>query len=507
MNSPEDVSGAGEAGINRGRLFTAARVAIGTSAARFVAISAVMAALKECFGLSNEQVGWIGGAGLWGFTITMLLFGSLCDVLGMKLVLRLAVLSHLGGALMMIFADGFVLLFAGSLLLSMGDGLVQAAANPLIATLYADRKTEMFNKLHLWFPGGIVIGGLLSFTLDEVLKGVWQAKLVMILLPAVVYGVLFLGQRFPATERVQSGVSFGQMFRETFFRPLFLLLALCMMMTASVELGPNTWLTPVLEAAGIPGILVLVWISLLMALLRQLAGPVVRRLAPTGILLLSAVVSGVGLLWLSSVHDLATALAAGTVFAAGVSYFWPTMVGVTSERVPKGGALALAMIGAAGMLSVGLITTPMMGRIADGYVRQRLPVEKTDLCLREIADTYPALADEAPGKSGDDIRRAAQAAQEALIGRETGGGLLATPAADALRSAIAAAPTSAAADTARRLLGPAENYGGQMAFRWVAALSIVLTVIFGALYLHDRAHGGYRAEKIGTQSDGLLHPE
>ena len=154
-------------GIRPGRLFTGSRFAVGTSAARFVAITAIMASLKDVFGLSNEQVGWIGGAGLWGFTVTMLIFGSLCEMLGMKLVLRLAVLSHLAGALLMIFAGGFGMLFAGSLLLSMGDGLVQAACNPLVATLYADRKTEMFNKLHLWFPAGIVITGLLAFGLTQ----------------------------------------------------------------------------------------------------------------------------------------------------------------------------------------------------------------------------------------------------------------------------------------------------------------------------------------------------
>lgn len=116
----------------------------------------------------------------------------------------------------------------------------------------------MFAKFHLWFPGGIVIGGLVAFGLGKLAIGSRQTKLAMILVPTVVYGALFLGQRFPATERVQSGVSFGQMFRETFLRPLFLLLALCMMMTASLELGPNRWVPAILESAGIPGILVLV---------------------------------------------------------------------------------------------------------------------------------------------------------------------------------------------------------------------------------------------------------
>ena len=484
--------------VNSGRLFTASRFAVGTSAARFVAISAIMAALKDHFGLSNEQVGWIGGAGMWGFTVTMLVFGSLCDVLGMRLILRLAALAHLAGALTMIFAGGFAALFGGSLLLSMGDGLVQAAANPLVATIFADRKTEMFNKLHLWFPAGIVIGGLTAFGLDQVAPGLWQAKLVMILLPALIYGALFLGQQFPATERVQSGVSFGRMFRETFFRPLFLLLALCMMMTASVELGPNTWLTPVLESAGIPGILVLVWISLLMALLRQFAAPMLRRLAPTGILFCGAVLSGLGLLGLSFAHSFLTALAAGTVFAAGVSYFWPTMIGMTSERIPKGGPLALAVMGAVGMVSVGLLTVPQMGRLADHYVRRQLPLRETTACLEKIARTFPVLAAQSSARIGDDLRRAAEAAGSTLAGRSADGTFSDNQAATSLRQAIAAAPRSLEAQAAKALLNPAENHGGRMAFRMVAALSAVLAAIFGGLYLWDRARGGYQVEKIGS---------
>jgi hypothetical protein len=473
--------------VNAARLFVASRFAIGTTAARFVAITAIMASLKDSFGLNNAQVGWIGGAGMWGFTITMLVFGSLCDQLGMKLVLRLAVLAHLSGAILMICANGFLMLFVGSLLLSMGDGLVQAAANPLTVTLFPDRKTEMITKLHLWFPAGIVICGLIAFGLDSGMAGLWQVKLALVFVPTVIYGAMMLGQEFPPTERVQMGVSFGQMFRETFFRPLFLLLALCMAMTASVELGPNTWLTPVLESAGIPGILVLVWISLLMALLRQFAGPMVRKLAPTGILLCSAVLSGFGLLALSYSHSLITALAAGTVFAAGVAYFWPTMIGFTSERVPKGGSLALAVMGAVGMVAVGLITTPMMGRVADSKIHGRLSVSETTLCLQQIVETYPKLADEAKGKSGDDIRQAVKDAEKALAGR-TADDLPEPQTADALRSAIAAAPKSKAADTAKKLLGPAENYGGQVAFRMVAILSVILAVIFAGLYLNDRVH-------------------
>jgi len=491
----------GTAGVNPRRLFVASCFGVGASAAVFVAISAIMGSLKEHFVLTNEQVGWIGGASMWGFALTILVFGSLCDVLGMRLLLRLALAGHAAGVLLMVFANGFAMLFCGALTLSMADGLIQAACNPLVATIYSDRKTEMFNKFHLWFPAGIVIGGLVAFGLDRLAIGSWQAKLVMVLVPTVVYGALFLGQKFPATERVQSGVSFGQMFRETFFRPLFLLLALCMMMTASLELGPNRWVPAILKSAGIPGILVLVWISLLMAILRYFAGSVLRRLSPTGILFCSSVVGGLGLLWLSYTHSLVVAIAAGTVFAVGVSYFWPTMIGFTSERVPKGGALALAMMGGIGMLSVGLITSPMMGRVADSHLNEKLPAQQAAACLQNVIDTYPAMLAERKGRAGADIERAVEAARGVIAIQSTEGPSPRLETANALRLAIAAAPESDAASTARELLGPAENYGGQISLRRVAVLSIVLAIIFGVLHLRDRARGGYRVEGEGPQTD------
>ena len=326
--------------------------------------------------------------------------------------------------------------------------------------------------------------------------GTWQVKLALILLPAMTYGVFFLGQRFPATERVQSGVTFGQMFKETFFRPLFLVLLVSMMMTASVELGPNRWVPAVLQSAGIPGIVVLVWISLLMAVLRYFAGPVGRRLSPTGILLCSAVLSGLGLFCLSHTETLASAIAAGTVFAVGISYFWPTMIGVTSERVPKGGALALAMMGATGTAFVGLVTVPMMGRVADSHLNEKLSVQETVACLGRVVEDYPALKTEAKGKSSEDIQRAIDDARDVLDATRRTGTLPEINTANALRSAITAAPKSATADTAKQLLGPAENHGGRISFRRVALLSILLTVVFGVLYLCDLARGGYQAEKL-----------
>jgi hypothetical protein len=149
-----------------------------------------------------------------------------------------------------------------------------------------------------------------------------------------------------------------------------------------------------------------------------------------------------------------------------------------------------------GMVSVGLVAVPQMGRLADHYVCERLPGRETAACLKAVAETYPALAAQASVKTGDDIRRAAEAARAALTGPLTDGAVSEKQAAGALRQAIAAAPKSAPAQSARELLNPAENHGGRMTFRIVAMLSTILTAVFGALYLRDRARGGYKVEKL-----------
>ncbi len=481
---------------NAKRLFLGSSFALIATSVAFAMVGATMGAMKEHFVLTNAEIGWVGGAALWGFAISIFIFGPLCDVLGMKLIFRLAFVGHFIGVLTMVFASGFTTLFIGALILAFGNGLVEAAANPLVTTIYPDRKTEMLNKFHVWFPGGIAIGGLIAYFMDNAGITSWQLKLLVILIPTVIYGLIFLGQKFPATERVQSGVSNKDMIKGTLLRPFFWLIFFAMMMTASVELGPNRWIPAVLESAGIPGILVLVWINLLMAVMRYYAGPFVHKLAPTGILFLSAIISGIGLYWLSYTDTLLSAIAAGTVFALGVCYFWPTMLGITSERVPKGGALALALVGGIGTIIVGLVTSPVMGKIADTYLPDKLPEEKTIVVMHEIIDTYPELMAQAKGKTGNDYKVAIEAAEKVLDEKEKTGILPPIATANAMRSAIAANPEASSAKHAKELLGPAENYAGKISFRYVVPLSLILTVVFGILYFRDKMKGGYKKEEI-----------
>lgn len=350
------------------RLFAASCIALIVTAMSFALRGAAAGAWADEFHLTHEQVGWINGTAFWGFTLAMIFGGPLCDALGLKCIAAIAFVGHVAGILLTIFAWDYWSLYAGTLIFGIANGSVEAACNPLIATLYPNDKTTKLNHFHVWFPGGVVIGGLLAFVLGHYGLG-WKIQFAAMLVPTVIYGAMFLGQVFPRTERVESGVSTGAMFAAC-VRPAFLLMVICMLLTAATELGPGQWIPDILTNAGVRGILVLVWITGLMAVGRQFAGVFVHRLSPVGMLLLSAVLSALGLFAMS--HTTGNMLfASATVFALGVCFFWPTMLGFVSENFPKTGALGLAIMGGAGMLSVSFVL-PIIGRFYDEGVAARL---------------------------------------------------------------------------------------------------------------------------------------
>ncbi|MEY3025322.1 MAG: hypothetical protein RLZZ238_219 [Planctomycetota bacterium] len=354
---------------NAPRLFYASCLALIVTAMSFALRGGAMGAWTAEFNLSNEQAGWINGTAFWGFTLAMIFGGPLCDALGMRNIVRFAFVGHLAGILLTIFAWDYWSLFGGTLLFGIANGSVEAACNPLIAALYPNDKTTRLNQFHVWFPGGIVIGGLLAFALGQAELG-WKVQFATMLLPLAAYGFLFIGQAMPRTERVEMGVSTGAMFAAC-LNPVFLLMVVCMLMTAATELGPGQWIPSILENAGVSGILVLVWITGLMAVGRQFAGPFVHRLQPLGMLLGSAILSAAGLYLMS--HSKGPMLfASATVFAFGVCFFWPTMLGFVNERFPKTGALGLAIMGGAGMLSAGFVL-PVIGKWYDAGINKALP--------------------------------------------------------------------------------------------------------------------------------------
>ncbi len=504
MAEAQDKEVTGLEGIAPNRLFLGSCLSLIATAVAFGAVTGMTEDFKVVFSLSNTQTGWVGGAALWGFAISIWVFGPLCDAIGMGRLMRFALACHLAGPLLMIFARGFTMLYAGALVIAFGNGTVEAVCNPLIATIYPNKKIAKLSQFHMWFPGGIVIGGLWAFFINKLGPGLWeglpvaawQVKIALVLVPAVLYGVVFTGQKFPATERVQSGHSFRDMVTGTLCRPLFWILFICMSMTASLELGPGRWMDTVMKSTmestfGLSdaGILVLVYGSGLMAILRFFAGPVVHKLSDLGLLLTSAILSGLGLLSLTYASQSWQVILAATMFYCGVCYFWPTMLGVTSVRVPQGGALALGLLGGWGMMVVGLVTAPAMGWVMDFYGHEKLSLQPTQAVVQQAVVDLPqiAAATEDPGlqqKVQDATALVTQVNQQIT----TDQALPQIDTAKALREIVRFAGNRPLGQQAQALINPADEYGGLMSYRWISALSVILVLVFGSLTLKDRKH-------------------
>jgi len=467
--------------INTRRLFICSCIALVTSAFTFSIHQDILQEMGNAFKFTQEQNGTMGLARFWGMAASMLIGGFICDYLGMKRVMFVALGCHLAGTAGIVFAQSILgkaetgtyqnWLMVFFFILGCGNGMTEVGINPLVATLYANNKTHYLNILHAWWPGGLVIGGLLAVFVRNVVFGgnestllfgslpLWQTSLMLIFVPAIIYGFILLESEFPVTERVESGVSTMDMCKEA-IRPAFLLWAFCMLLTASTELAPQGWQNSVMQSkldVKYAGTLILVYTSGLMFVLRHFAGPLAHRISPIGILTVSAILSFIGLYLLSFATTVVSAFAFATIFGLGIAYFWPTMLGVTSERFPKGGALTLSLMGTAGNISVG-IAMFAMGSVVDYYNVQS--VEKQDPALGKIVLKFnkegrPTALDEEKIK---DIEK----------------------------------------DTKEyKVVQGAKQEGFSQAFRWVAQfVTLPLVFVFSAIALANRMRGGYRAIHI-----------
>jgi MFS family permease len=400
--------------VNQKRLFIASCLALLVTAITF----AIRAKIEGVFsspeyGLTKEQIGYAFGPAFWGFAVAMFAGGFIIDLVKTKTIVRMAFGLHFIGIVLLLLAKDMTSLFIANVFIGFGNGSVEAACNPLIATLFPDKKTKMLNRFHVWFPGGIVIGSLLATLIMDSFNLPWQVLVSILFIPLAIYGFLFFGQKIPETERVSTGVSYKEMMRNVgapftitlavifmilvatvpaisevitsnnilpfiivgvvavfiviegkFVNKITLLfpfIFFCMLLTASTELGTTQWINALLAKNGIGPMIILAVVTGIMAVGRFFAGGLIHRLNPTGVLLGSAVFAVTGLLLLSFANGPIMTVLAAAVFAVGVCYFWPTMIGVTSEYVPKSGALGMSILGGAGFVATSMVL-PIMGK-------------------------------------------------------------------------------------------------------------------------------------------------
>lgn len=344
---------------------------------------------------SAEMIGTVLGVAFLGFALTIMIGSPMLDYLGMRLLLGLASVCFIAGTLILIFAtplsasfSAYRVLWTGALISGIGWGLTETVINPLAVTLYPEDQTHRLNVLHAWWPGGLIIGGLIGAGLSK-LNLDWRLQLGCILVPAVIFGVMLLASKFPPTERVAAGISAGEMMKE-FFRPFFLVWFFCMFLTAASELAPGQWVQFALtRTVHMPGILLLVYVSALMFVMRHFAGPMAHKFSPVGLLWISCLLASLGLISLSIANSPITGLLAATVWGTGVCYMWPTMLAAASERFPRGGAVLMGLMGTAGMLSV-FFVLPQMGKVYDHYKALGGEVIASQMSFRLVA-VLPAM--------------------------------------------------------------------------------------------------------------------
>jgi len=552
---------------NQRRLFVASCLALITSAFSFQMRQNVADDVGTYFVLTKQLVGELMGGQFLGMALAMLVFSPLCDSIGMGKVLGLAWLLHAVGITGTIFAKevadqgvaaniasglagmsggisntlgfspmpnvgadnkAFWVLWLAAFLIGSANGLVEVAINPLAATLYPDNKTHKLNVLHAWWPGGLIIAGILALFLVNPLYGLsdpfygytldgtklnldkvltlepaktdpahmvpalpsWQFKYCLIYVPLLLYGLLSIGQRFPETERVQANVSTARMFLEI-LRPLFIIWAFCMLLTASTELGTNAWMESILtRTAGVSGTLVFIYITVLMFILRFFAGPMAEKFSPVGMLFICSILTAGGLYWLSFANDKITAFAAATVFGIGITYYWPTMLGVTAERFPKGGALLLGLMGCVGNLAISQVT-PLMGAVYDSYTADALIKADPQAETKKVDGKDLIKSEPIPSWVPPEVRERLYPAGGKKLNREARE--LLEPKKDATKPDLKPEKSPELAQ-----VEAAEKVGATWAFRWTTVMPCVLIIIYGLIGIVDKLRGGYKAEMLST---------
>lgn len=488
------------------KLFWACFIALVATSFVFGVRSTLIGDIAKEFQLSQGDVGRILGVGLWPFALSIIVFSLIIDRIGYKVASVFAIVCHfLAIGLTLMAGPDNDLLYWGTFTVALANGTVEALINPVVATLFPKNKAKWLNILHAGWPAGIALGSIFTMLLGGV-EVSWQVKFGMCLIPVAVYTLLILPRRFPVNERVAAGVSFREMLAEFgafgFFmftvllvmaiyqalggaanwgvvfgvaaavalaagaytrslgRPMFIVILITMPFLATTELGTDTWMPDLLSLElGKAAAWILVYTSVIMTLLRSFAGPIVHRLSPIGLLVVSAAVAIAGLLLMQGATGWAI-VAVATLYAFGKTFLWSTTLGLVSEQFPRGGALSLNGVSAIGVLGMGVIGAPLMGVWQD-----------TDID-RSLRAQHPA------------IHQVVQGPQVAnLIGQAP---------------SINAQAVEKLPEADRRIVTGVQNEFKKKTFARTALLPGFMLLCYLGLWVFFRSRGGYRPVELGA---------
>jgi hypothetical protein len=359
-------------------------------------------------------------------------------------------------------------------LFAVGNGTCEAVVNPLVATLFPKKRTHYLNILHAGWPAGLVLGGLISFFMVGKVR--WEIQLALFLVPVLLYGLMCIGQKFPKSEASVAGIPFWQMLAE-FAAPFLLLMLFIHALLGYVELGTDSWIANItgnILASRSSGLLLFVYTSTLMFILRFCAGPIVEKISPLGLLLVGATCSAIGLTCLGNSKTALFVVLSATVYGVGKTFLWPTMLAVVSDRFPRGGAITIGAMGGIGMLSAGLLGGPGIGYNQDYYASKDLK-EKAPAVYQQ----YKAPTENGflffPKITGLDGTKVGEIRNEA--------------------------PDKRSPD--EKLVHEADLHGGRMALKMTAAIPATMAFLYLLIFLTFRAKGGYKqVHLVGEEMAG-----
>lgn len=389
---------------NRRILFWICVLALYTAALSFSirtgASGAIKAALLDTGAPlhSGEMIAAALGQSFLGFALSLLVVSPILDRIGARRVMLLSATCFIVGPVLILLSPNagdidavYAMLSAGMIVCGVGWGCSEGTINPVVAALYPDDKTSRLNMLHAWWPAGVVTGGLISIVFTQ-LELDWRALIALIPIPGIVFGILAWMNAFPKTQSSAENVSFGEMMAEPFKRPGFWVFPLIMLLTASAELAPGSWVDIALtQTVGMPGILVLVYVSAIMFIMRHFAGPLERRFSDMGLLFICTVPAALGLYLLSVANTPFTALFAATLWAFGVCYMWPTMLAAVAHRYPRGGSWSIGIVAFAGAMAIYFVL-PEIGKIYDRAKLEKAGGEVAFAAMQPGPELHQVLA-------------------------------------------------------------------------------------------------------------------
>ncbi|OVE76772.1 hypothetical protein BVX97_00555 [bacterium E08(2017)] len=488
------------------------------------------------YNVLDAEVGKLFGAGLWPIAIMMILFSFIVDAFGYKKSMICAFILQAISIVLTFMAKSFDQMLVACLCAGLGHGIVEAVINPLVASVYRTEKTKWLAILHAAWPAGLAAGAAIYMLIFMNAETWADAKVAwfIVLVPVLAYGIMYLMcHKFPVDERVEAKVPYVDMLKEMGGLGMFLAISfigyeafsqlnlfadgqytrllmslgigavggaifgfivkavgrwmfffLCVLMVplATAELATDGWIQNLMRPTlGKYAGWALVFSATIMMFLRFFVDiPLKIARGPLGLLMISSVFSIIGLFWLS-VADGLIVWVAFVFYAVGQTFYWPAVLGFTSEQYPKGGALTLNTVSAIGLLTVGIFGFPFLGAVQDSHN------------AKVIMKSHPALIETIQAEKRTTETKGQQ---EPIVQKKV---LFGVPYTGINSDAVMSQPEFPA--EAKDALQAELDQTGRKTLRTASSLPITMAVGFLLILLWFKSHGGYKPVVLLDEND------